>query len=67
MRVLLATLLCCLVAPVLPAALEEESDRIETVNAFLAARDAGDYELARSFLSDDPRVWYEARDGKALR
>jgi len=25
--------------------------------------DAGGYELARSYLSDDPRVWYDAREG----
>jgi len=52
MRAVLATLVCCLAVPVVPAAQEEESTRVETANAFRAAGDAGDYELARSFPSD---------------
>ena len=41
MRAASATLLCCLVAPAVPAAQEEESNRIEIVNAFRAALDGG--------------------------
>ena len=54
----------CLVAPMALTVLAKESKLIETVKAFRAARDTGDYELARSFLSDAPRVWYEARVGE---
>ena len=63
MRAAFAICLLCLVG-LLVAEAQEERSRIEIVNAFRAARDAGDYELARSFLSDDPRVWYGAREGK---
>lgn len=45
------------------AAWAEEPDLVATVEAFRAARDAGDNDLARSFLSDDPRVWYEKHEG----
>ncbi len=34
-----------------------------TVEAFRVARKAGDQEKARSYLSDDPRVWYDAKEG----
>lgn len=37
---------------------------IEKVEAFRAARDEGDHEKARDYLSDDPRVWYEKREGE---
>jgi len=40
-----------------------DSDPRATVEAFRAARDAGDYARARSFLSADPRVWYDSREG----
>jgi len=36
---------------------------ISTVEAFRASRKAGDLEMARSFLGDDPRVWYDAKEG----
>ena len=39
------------------------NSRIATVEAFRAARRAGDLELARSFLAPDPRVWYDAQEG----
>jgi predicted enzyme related to lactoylglutathione lyase len=37
---------------------------VDTVEAFRAAREAGDHELARSFPGADPRVRYEARAGE---
>jgi hypothetical protein len=37
--------------------------RVHTVEAFEAARDAGDYETARSYMGDDPRVWWGVREG----
>ncbi len=37
---------------------------IGTVESFRAARKAGDQEKARSYLSDDPRVWYDAKEGE---
>jgi hypothetical protein len=46
----------------LPAAADGLS-RVEIVEAFRAARKAGDLETARGFLTDDPRVWYDAKEG----
>jgi len=37
---------------------------VETVVAFRDARDRGDLEAARRFLTDDPRVWYERHEGR---
>ncbi len=39
---------------------------IETVESFRAARESGDLDAARSFLADDPRVWYDAKEGDGL-
>ena len=36
---------------------------VATIEAFRAARRAGDLETARQHLGDDPRVWYDAREG----
>ena len=41
-----------------------DSASIESVEAFRAARDGGDYPAARALLSDDPRVWYDGREGE---
>lgn len=41
----------------------EVHPRIATVEALRAARAAGDLERARSFQTDDPRLWYEERVG----
>ena len=38
--------------------------RIATVEAFRAARAAGDLELARAYLSEDPRTWYDQKQGQ---
>ena len=38
--------------------------QIKTVQDFRAARKAGDLERARSYLGDDPRVWYDAYAGE---
>ena len=40
---------------------------ISTVKAYSAAKKVGDYDRARSYLSDDPRVWYETREGEGQR
>ncbi len=37
---------------------------ISSVESFRAARKAGDLDLAQSYLGDDPRVWYDAREGE---
>jgi len=37
--------------------------RIATVEAFLAARAEGDLEKARAYMSADPRVWYDSKQG----
>lgn len=42
----------------------DEAARIAVVEAFVAARERGDLEAARAWLADDPRVWYEAREGE---
>jgi hypothetical protein len=36
---------------------------VRTVEAFERVKDRGDLTAARSYLADDPRVWWEARDG----
>jgi hypothetical protein len=36
---------------------------VRTVESFRAARSAGDLDEARTYLGDDPRVWYGAREG----
>jgi len=40
--------------------------RVKTVQDFRAAREAGDLERARSYLGDDPRVWYDAYAGEGM-
>ena len=40
---------------------------VSTVKAYSAAKKVGDYDRARSYLSDDPRVWYETREGEGQR
>jgi predicted enzyme related to lactoylglutathione lyase len=60
----IAAVVLCLFVPMVPAESAKETDLIERVNAFRAARDAGDHELARGFLSDSPRVWYDSREGE---
>ena len=60
----IATIVMTLVVPIALATFAKEPELIETVNAFRAARDAGDYELAGTFLNDSPRVWYGAREGE---
>lgn len=37
---------------------------INTIEAFRAARKAGDIEKAHTYLGDDPRVWYDAKEGE---
>ena len=37
-----------------------------SVDAFRAARKAGDLDTARSYLTMDPHVWYEQRDGPGM-
>ncbi len=39
------------------------SSRIETVERFRAAREAGDLDAARARLAQDPRVWYDKKEG----
>ncbi len=39
------------------------SPAIDSVHAFREARKRGDYETARSYLTEDPRVWYETQEG----
>ena len=39
---------------------------IENVEAFRSAREAGNYAVAQSYLSSDPRVWYEKREGEGF-
>jgi len=42
------------------------STQVASVQSFRAARAAGDLDLARTYLTEDPRVWYEKRDGEGL-
>lgn len=37
---------------------------VDAVQSFRAARDAGNYELAASYLTEDPRVWYDSKVGE---
>lgn len=37
--------------------------RIDSVLEYRAARESGDHELARAMLTDDPRVWFDSREG----
>ncbi len=37
--------------------------KIQTVENFRAARKSGNLELAQSYLTQDPRVWYEKHEG----
>ena len=40
------------------------NSHVTKVEEFRAARKAGDLDLARSFLTEDPRVWYEEKEGE---
>ena len=40
------------------------STNIQTIESFRAARKGGDLDAARSYLADDPRVWYDAKEGE---
>jgi hypothetical protein len=40
-----------------------DSKLIEKVEAFRAARNAGQTEEAQSYLSSDPRVWFDSKEG----
>jgi len=55
--ILSATLLC---------ACQGAHSQIKAVQDFRAARKAGDLETARSYLTDDPRVWYEVHAGEGM-
>jgi hypothetical protein len=39
------------------------SPMVRTVESFRAAVEAGDYDAARAWLTEDPRTWYGAREG----
>ena len=56
--ILLATVLC---------ACHGGRSQLKAVQDFRAARKAGDLETARSYLTDDPRVWYDAHEALANR
>ncbi len=43
------------------------STQVASVQSFRAARAAGDLDLARSYLTEDPRVWYGKREGEGLQ
>ncbi|MEQ8764618.1 MAG: hypothetical protein RL885_11870 [Planctomycetota bacterium] len=58
---LLALLVGCHVDEVKSS--EPSSAKIERVQAFRAAYARGDLEAARGFLSEDPRRWWERREG----
>ncbi len=38
--------------------------KVHTVEAFRDARDRGDLDAARALMSDDPRVWWEQKEGE---
>ncbi len=40
-----------------------QQPQVASVDAFRAARNAGDLDIARTYLTADPRVWYGQRDG----
>lgn len=40
-----------------------DDPRIAAAQAFTDAREAGDLEEARSYLGENPRVWYDSREG----
>jgi len=42
---------------------EDDPDAFFTVMIYRNARERGDRESARALLADDPRVWFESRDG----
>ncbi len=55
--VLLALAACAVPAPA------EEHALIARTKAFRAARESGEVEAASSYLSEDPRQWFETREG----
>jgi hypothetical protein len=56
-------LLVVLVCGSVPHFSEATDPRIQSAEAFTAAREAGDLETARSYLGSDPRFWYDSREG----
>jgi hypothetical protein len=42
---------------------DPEAPLVSRVRDFLALRERGEIEAARAFLAEDPRIWYEAREG----
>jgi hypothetical protein len=38
--------------------------RVAAVQAFCAAREAGDFETCKQLVDDDPRQWWDAREGE---
>lgn len=38
-------------------------NRLVTIDAYRDARAAGEYEAAEAYLGEDPRVWFEQREG----
>jgi len=41
-----------------------DDPRIASVEAFRSARERGDLDAARALLADDPRVWFDAKEGE---
>jgi len=48
---------------VLLFACRTQDDLVHRASAFWEAREAGDFDRARSMQSDDPRTWWERREG----
>ena len=44
----------------------EGEELIETVEKLRAALDREDYETAKTFLTENPRVWYDGREGEGF-
>lgn len=64
---IVALALLCLLALVSCAAPQPTRDpRIDIAIALQEARTAGDAERAREFVNDDPRMWYNAREGEGI-
>lgn len=53
---MLCTVVCC----------SSTQSRVETVENYRQAKKSGDFDLARSLLSEKPRVWYEKREGDGI-
>ncbi len=59
-----ALMLTAVVTPVLTAGCQQP--QVASADAFRGAREAGDLDTARTYLTDDPHVWYEQREGPGL-